>query len=96
MALSNDIRTLRDRVLADLSSAHDYYMDTNVAWRLVQDAIAAGRTMTIRNTTTGTVTTQAELAAKAGSQRPRSPVAAVRKVSTPDSHGSVLLGVPVR
>jgi hypothetical protein len=65
MALSNDIRTLRDRVLADLTSAHDYFMDTNVAWRLVQDAIAAGQTMTIRNLTTGTITTQAELAFKA-------------------------------
>jgi hypothetical protein len=64
MALSDDIRTLRDRVLADLTSAHHYYMDTNVAWRLVQDAIAGGQTVTIRNLTNRTVTTQTELAAR--------------------------------
>jgi hypothetical protein len=28
MALANDIRALRDRVLADLHAAHDYYSDT--------------------------------------------------------------------
>jgi hypothetical protein len=65
MALSDDVRTLRDRVLADLRSAHDYYTDTKIAWRLVHKVIAAGHTMTIRNMTTGTVTTQTELAAKA-------------------------------
>jgi hypothetical protein len=65
MALSEDIRTLRDQVLADLAAAHDYYADTKIAWRIVHKVIAAGHTITIRNMTTGTVTTQAELAAKA-------------------------------
>jgi hypothetical protein len=65
MALADEIRTLQDRVLADLNSAHDYYADTKIAWRLVNDLIAAGHTITSRNTTTGTLTTQAELAAKA-------------------------------
>lgn len=64
MALSNDIRSLRDRALADLNSAHDYYTNTKIAWRLVHKVIAAGHTFTIRNTRTGTVTTQTELAAK--------------------------------
>jgi hypothetical protein len=65
MALADEIRALQDRVLADLNSAHDYYADTKIAWRLVNDLIAAGHTITSRNTTTGTLTTHAELAAKA-------------------------------
>ena len=65
MALADDIRTLRDNVIADLAVAHDYYTDTKIAWRIVQNVIAAGHTINIRNTTTGTVATQAELADKA-------------------------------
>jgi hypothetical protein len=65
MALSDDIRALRDQVLADLAIAHDYYTDTKIAWRIVHKVIAAGHTITVRNMTTGTVTTQAELATKA-------------------------------
>jgi hypothetical protein len=65
MALSEDLRGLRDRALADLASAHDYYADTKIAWRVVHKVITAGTTFRVRNTTTGTVTTEAELAAKA-------------------------------
>ncbi|HEX8199190.1 MAG TPA: hypothetical protein VF590_01790 [Isosphaeraceae bacterium] len=65
MALSDDIRALRDRVLADLNTAHDYYTDTKAAWRIVHKVVVAGNTFTIRNMTTGTVTTQADLASKA-------------------------------
>ena len=65
MAVSDGIQALRDQVLADLAAAHDYYTDTKTAWRLVHKVIAAGHTITIRNMTTGTVTTQVELAAKA-------------------------------
>lgn len=65
MALADDIRALRDRVLADLNGAHDYYTDTKIAWDIVRQVIAAGHTFSIRNMTTGTVTTQAELAGKA-------------------------------
>lgn len=65
MALANDIRALRDRALADLHGAHDYYTDTKIAWDIVGNFIAAGRTFSIRNMTTGTMTTQAELASKA-------------------------------
>jgi hypothetical protein len=65
MALPDEIRALRDRVLADLNAAHDYYTDTKIAWRIVHKVVAAGHTFTIRNMTTGTVTTQADLAAKA-------------------------------
>jgi hypothetical protein len=65
MALADDIHSLRDRVLADLNAAHDYYTDTKIAWDIVRRVIATGHTFSIRNTTTGTVTTQAELAGKA-------------------------------
>jgi hypothetical protein len=66
MALADDIRALRDRVLADLNAAHDYYTDTIIAWRIVYKAVQAGYTFSIQNTATGTVTTQADLASKAG------------------------------
>lgn len=66
MALKDDIAALRDQVLADLTSAHDYYADTIVAWNFVLQMIEAGEAISSRNETTGTVTTQTELAAKAG------------------------------
>jgi hypothetical protein len=65
MALADDIRALRDRVLADLNAAHNYYRDTKTAWRIVHKVVQAGHTFSIRNMTTGTVTTQADLAGKA-------------------------------
>jgi hypothetical protein len=65
MSLSDDIRALRDRALAELTSAHDYYTDTKMAWQVVHKVIRAGHKITIRNMTTGTVTQAAQLAAKA-------------------------------
>lgn len=65
MSLADDVRALRDRVVADLIGAHDYYTDTRIAWEIVANAVATGQTLTFRNLTTGTVTTQADLAAKA-------------------------------
>src|SRR5437764_10927340 len=64
MALADEIRALRDRVLADLNDAHDYYTDTKIAWDIVRQVIAVGHTFSIRNMTTGTVSTQADLASK--------------------------------
>jgi len=64
MSLGNDIRSLRDRVLADLNAAHDYYNDTEFAWRIVQNAIASGTVSTFQNAVTGTITTPTDLAAK--------------------------------
>ena len=64
MALADEIAALRDRALADLNAAHDYYTDTKIAWDIVGRAIADGRTFAIRNMTTGTVTTHVELAGK--------------------------------
>jgi len=65
MALAGDIQSLRDRVLADLNAAHDYYTDTKIAWDIARRVIAGGHTFSIQNMTTGTMTTQAELAVKA-------------------------------
>lgn len=64
MPLADDIRTLGDRVLADLNGAYDYYTDTKIAWDIVRQVIAAGHTFSIRNMTTQTVTTHIELANK--------------------------------
>lgn len=66
MSLSEEIRALRDRALADLVTAHDYYADIVVAWDTVLDAINGGMRFSNRNVVTGTVTSEAELAAKAG------------------------------
>ena len=66
MALSDDIRALRDRAVANIISTHDYYVDTKFAWRIVDKFVAAGNTFRTKNTITGTVTTQGDLVAKAG------------------------------
>jgi len=65
MALADDIRVLRDRTLAELIRAHDYYTDTQIAWRIVQETIDAGYKLTKRSTTTGSVTTETTLVDKA-------------------------------
>src|SRR5258706_14383808 len=65
MALADDIRSLRDRVMADLNRSHDYYTETKIAWDIARRAIAAGHAFSVQNITTGTVTTQVELAGKA-------------------------------
>jgi hypothetical protein len=64
MPLAADLVGLRDRVLADLNTSYDYITDTKIAWELVGGLIAAGHTFSVRNMTTGTVTTQIELAGK--------------------------------
>jgi hypothetical protein len=64
MPLGDDIRALRDRTLADLNAAHDYYIDTKIAWRLVETLAETGHTFTARNMVTGTATTQADLPGK--------------------------------
>lgn len=65
MALADDIRVLRDRVLHDLRAAHDYYTDKRIAWKIVHKVVKAGNRFTNRNTITGTVTTEADLVGKA-------------------------------
>jgi hypothetical protein len=62
--LADDLRQLRDRTLGDLTAAHDYYADTKTAWKIVRREIATGGKITIDNWTTGSVTTEADLARK--------------------------------
>ncbi len=61
MPLADDIRGLKDRVLADLRDAHDYFADSTLAWATVQKDIAAGAAIANHNVVTGTVTTPVEL-----------------------------------
>jgi hypothetical protein len=65
MALADDIQALRDRVLAELHAAHDYYTDAMTAWRIARKVVAAGARFRVQSSVTGTVTTQADLATKA-------------------------------
>jgi hypothetical protein len=65
MALADEIRMLRDRILTDLNAVHDYYTDTKIAWNIVDQFIVAGNTFTVKNSATGTETTQADLPGKA-------------------------------
>lgn len=65
MALSHDIRTLRDSVLVDLNAAHDYYTDTTVAWHIVVQSVQTGSRFSMQYPATGTLTTQTDLVRKA-------------------------------
>jgi hypothetical protein len=65
MTLVDELRLLRARVLSELSDAHDYYTETLAAWKIVEEVIDAGRTLAIRSTMTGTITTHVELPDKA-------------------------------
>jgi hypothetical protein len=63
MSLVDDIRTLRERVVGELVTAHDYYTNTKFAWRIVHKVIESGTKFTIRSKATETVTNQTDLAA---------------------------------
>ena len=67
MSLADDIGGLQKRALTDLTAAHDYYMDTKIAWRIVQKFVKAGYKINMNNSTTGTVTTEAGITAKSRS-----------------------------
>src|SRR6185312_11532269 len=61
MPLSADIEALRDRVLADLAAAHDYYTNTKQAWRVVQLYVDSGETVQFFNAHTGNEVPAADL-----------------------------------
>ena len=65
MSLAAEIRSLRDRSLAELTAVHDYFTDTQMAWWIVDRVVQEGRKFTVRNVTTGTVTEESELTEKA-------------------------------
>ncbi len=62
--ISVEIQALRDRVLYELTTAHDYYEETKLAWSIVDRFVSAGNVFANQNLTTGTVTTQTDLVAK--------------------------------
>jgi hypothetical protein len=48
MALANDMRALRDRALAELKAAHDYYSDTKIVWGIIRESVRAGNKFTVK------------------------------------------------
>jgi hypothetical protein len=64
MSLGNAIRMLRDRVLAELNDAHDYFTDSEIAWKFVGTAVQNGQMFSNHNPATGTLTTHIDLANK--------------------------------
>jgi len=61
MSLANALVTHRDRILADLDAAHDYYVNSIYSWRFLLKAITNGRRVRIQNKRTRNTTTQVEL-----------------------------------
>ena len=64
MPLADELTSHRDRILAALDAAHDYYRNTRYAWRLVDHRVARGEKVNIRNPTTGNLTTEKNLPGK--------------------------------
>jgi hypothetical protein len=62
MSLADDIYGLRDRTLAELAAAHNYYVHTKIAWELVRHRVEAGGDFSAHNKATGSRVTAAELA----------------------------------
>lgn len=62
MALIDDISSLRSECLAALDASHNYYGHTKSAWRLVQQLVRQGQTVTIQNQVTGNTVNESELA----------------------------------
>lgn len=64
MDLRERIHDLRNEAKRNLIAANDYFNDLNQAWELVRAVIRSGRRFSYPNPTTGTVTTQDNLAAR--------------------------------
>ena len=64
MPLADEIRAARDRALASLDDAHDYFTYTKRSWRILQAAVQRdGMTLTLRNKATNSSVTQNDLVA---------------------------------
>ncbi len=61
MPLADEIAGHRDVILAELDAVHNYYVNTKAAWRIVQEFIERGGTVTVHNHSTGDITTENEL-----------------------------------
>jgi hypothetical protein len=61
MALLDNVQQLRDETLSALNASHNYYVHTQIAWRLFQQMVRQGHRFTIRNQATGDTVDEAEL-----------------------------------
>jgi hypothetical protein len=61
----NKIQSLKTKFLSDLDKVYDYYNETKEAWQIIQSSVRQGMTFEIKNSLTGSVTDQDQLAAKA-------------------------------
>lgn len=61
MALIDEITRLRDESLSALDASHNYFVHTQIAWRLVQQMVREGHKVTIRNQATGSSVDEVEL-----------------------------------
>lgn len=64
MSLTDKIRSLCDRSLAELDASHDYYIHTSTLWRMFKELIDGGAKLTIRNQATSSVFDQQALRGK--------------------------------
>lgn len=64
MPLADNINSLTERSLAELDASHDYYIHTLNLWRMLEELIAKGAKLTIRNQATGSVVDQDALLGK--------------------------------
>jgi hypothetical protein len=53
MPLADEITALRDQILTDLDTVHNYYTHTMTAWRAVQQFLSSGGTVEFENRHTG-------------------------------------------
>src|SRR4051794_27347355 len=65
MPLEDDIRDLGTRSLSALAALHDYYTHTKIAWRVVQLYANEGHKFAVRNRSTGSVSNEQDLLARA-------------------------------
>jgi hypothetical protein len=65
MTLRSDLEQIRDRALAALKDAHDYYSYTEGAWRTLQLAVRDGLKFTLRNVVTNSTITEGDFVARA-------------------------------
>lgn len=62
MPLAEAIAAHRDRIVAELTAAHDYYESSRIAWWVVAWQVELGGAFSVRNPVTGSRITQADLA----------------------------------
>src|SRR4051794_23873551 len=65
MPLADDLSQHRDLIVGDLDAVHDYDTNTQAAWQIVQQYVSNGGTISVRNRSTGNVSTHQDLPGKA-------------------------------